>query len=41
MFKFVNKARQDIDIPKEELKRIVQIYDDQDFGLDIRIEEDR
>ncbi|KAL4481785.1 hypothetical protein ABPG74_007874 [Tetrahymena malaccensis] len=41
VFKFVQKARQNVDVPKEELKRVVQIYDDQDFGNDIRIEEDR
>lgn len=41
VFALVNKARNNIEVPKEELKRVVQIYDDQDFGKDIRVEEDR
>ena len=41
VFSFVNKARNQMEVPKEELKRVVQIYDDQDFGNDIRIEEDK
>jgi hypothetical protein len=41
VFNFVNKYRENKEIPKEDVARIIKIYDDLDFNEKIELYEDK
>ncbi len=38
---FVNKLRDNQDVPKEDLARVIKIYDDLDYEKELSLYEDR